>query len=384
MTPKAVFRTELRDSVIHRQRSLSFAPASAIDASKGLRPMQLELKYNLIVDAVSPGSPDRRPHLAVRTETFEVREFNSAQAPIAFRFRAQHRPQADEFRYDDESGLLYGRLGKLSNLAKFADNHGFNERYPTFPLQNGIYRSMAAGLIKHEHRATPFESLSRVDGDQAAHGRAKAEECVSGVAVVDGVMWRAVREPVFHVYRTNVGWKTELESDPSPRAGMDRRHFYFDLDHFEEMTEWKRYLSRVVGSAFTEDEFELGAAYVPRIDGYALDVEMAVRDLVERFSLFDPAKGEIAKKPVGRLDLLPLPLLEALVDARRYLAVPCEERTEAMHDAMIDLIERLPMLGEACGVNGLFAKERENAFHVEKWRNRPISLGNSLSIVPRR
>ncbi|MCS4088884.1 hypothetical protein [Rhizobium sp. BK176] len=204
-------------------------------------------------------------------------------------------------------------------------------------------------------------------------------ECMSNFIAADGWLWKKVNEPVFHLYRTNKGWKTTISTFPDPRIGSDRRHFHFGLHQYEEMLGWKARLTEVTGSPSTVDEFTAMDVYETTVDGYPIDIEFALLDLVEHF---DRTSRSIAPGNEGILSLttMPLPILDVFMRARRILEIPRQERDDEVHSAAVEMLESIPALIEAHpDYRVLFAKPSENAFQIEKWHARPISLVPTLS-----
>jgi hypothetical protein len=234
------------------------------------------------------------------------------------------------------------------------------------------------------HDGPEFElpDLEGVNSSDLDTANKAFDNCISQFVAADGWLWKRVQEPTFHLYRVNQGWKTTLSFAPNAKVGSDRRHFHFGLNQYNEMINWKARLSELTDRSASDDEFTAMDVYEPSIDGYALDLEFALVDLVERFSA---TSREIKSRPedVFSLPEMPLPVIDAFVRARRILEIPREERGEDVHASTVALLESIPEIIKAYPrYNVLFAKTSENAFHVDKWHSRPISIVPILSTGP--
>jgi hypothetical protein len=339
--------------------------------------MRLHLKYHFMARAPLHGVTAYRKIVAERQ--VEVAMRSDAQAPMAFVFKEQMQKMAHFYRFDQASGALFKRHMKAHAIdARNGDKH-FSPDYPTYITERmrhdrfaEIFGEEVAYYSVPEYELT---SLRDVNAADIAAADRVFDDCVSEfIGTDDGWVWRKVEEPVFHLYRTNHGWKTVLYSSPDPRIGSDRRHFHFGLGQYEEMLDWKEKLAELTGRAATEDEFTSMDVYEATRDGYAIDVEFALLDLIEHF---DRTSRSIApgNERILSLPSMPLPVLEVFVRARRILEIPREDRGDDIHAAAVELLESIPEIIEAHhDYKVLFAKPSENAYQIEKWHARPISL----------
>lgn len=328
-----------------------------------------------------------RQHLkVVDTKEVEIAERSDAQAPMAFVFKEQMQKTANYLRYDHSTGNLFLRHAKGQRMEARNASFEHDRDYPTYPMnkkRRQRFDEMFNG--EREYYRTPeyeLDSLRDVNKADLDAAEREFEECVSNFIAADGWLWKRVPEPVFHLYRVNQGWKTVLSFHPDPRIGSDRRHFHFGLHQYDEMMDWKARLADMTRRPATDDEFTSMDIYEASVDGYAIDLEFALDDLVQHFSetsrAIPPGQGRILSLPE-----MPLQVLETFTQARRILEIPRQERDDNVHVAAVSLLESIPEIIAAHPDYGmLFAKPSENAFQIEKWHSRPISIVPVLNSIP--
>jgi hypothetical protein len=314
----------------------------------------------------------------VASRDVDITERGDAAAPMAFVFKEEMQKTPHYLRYDHAAGALFLRHAKANLIEARNEKFEYDWDYPTYSMskrtEDKFHEIFGEGVNYYAAHRPEFDGLHKVNEVDIVAADRLLGECMSDFIAVDGWLWKKVPEPVFHLYRTNKGWKTTLSFDPDPRLGSDRRHFHFGLHQYEEMLDWKARLSEMTNRHGTVDEFTAMDVYEASIDGYAIDLEFALVDLVNHFSetsrSIRPGQGGILSLPE-----MPLPILDAFCRARRILEIPRGERDDAILAEAIDLLEAVPGLVEDHPEYGvLFAKPSENAFQIEKWHARPISL----------
>jgi hypothetical protein len=350
--------------------------------------MLLNLRYQFMAKAALTANADRAEvrtwRKVVSTRPAEIAERTDAQAPMAFVFKEQAQKTAHFIRYDVASGGLFLRQAKGNRMEARNETFESDLNYPTAAM-NKARRERYYELFETEEnyfRVPEYElsSLYTVDKTDIEAADRAFDACVASYISADGWLWRKVPEPVFHLYRTNEGWKTTLSFHPDPRLGSDRRHFHFGLHQYEEMLNWKAHLANLTQRHGTVDEFTSMDVIETSLDGYAIDLEFAMLDLVERFSA-SARSLPVDKRDLVDLPSMPLSVLDAFVRARRILEIPREQRDENVHAdavALLDSVEEIIM--EHLDYVYLFAKPSENAFQMEKWHARPISLVPSMTV----
>ncbi|MCV9964563.1 hypothetical protein OIU34_21985 [Pararhizobium sp. BT-229] len=348
--------------------------------------MRLSLRYQFMARAKNQFG-EHKYQKVVGTREVDVAERSDAQAPMAFVFKEQMQKTAHYLRYDHSTGGLFLRHAKGNRVEARYETFEHDRDYPTYPMNkklrerfSEIFGGEESYYRSHEYELSALKEIDKSDLDAADKA---FDDCLSNFIAADGWLWRRVPEPVFHLYRVNHGWKTTLSFHPDPRVCSDRRHFHFGLHQYDEMIDWKARLTEITERPATDDEFTSMGVYEASIDGYAIDLEFALVDLVQRFSetsrMIAPGQGGILSMPA-----MPLPVLDAFVRARRVLEIPREARDEDVHAETVALLESIPDIIEAHpGYGVLFAKPSENAFQTEKWHSRPISIVPVLNAEPR-
>lgn len=347
--------------------------------------MRLNLRYQFMARAIDEYGV--RQHLkVVDTKEVEIAERSEAQAPMAFVFKEQMQKTAHYLRYDHSAGSLFLRHAKANRLEARSASFEHDRDYPTYSMSykrrerfDEMFKGEREYYRNPEYELASLRDVNKADLDAAEKA---FEDCLSNFIAADGWLWKRVPEPVFHLYRVNQGWKTVLSSYPDPRIGSDRRHFHFGLHQYDEMMDWKARLTEMTQRPATDDEFTSMDIYEASVDGYAIDLEFALADLVQHFSetsrAIPPGRGGILSLPE-----MPLPVLDTFMRARRILEIPRSERNEDVHAATVSLLESIPEIVAAYPDYGmLFAKPSENAFQIEKWHSRPISIVPVLNSNP--
>jgi hypothetical protein len=353
--------------------------------------MRLNLRYQFMARALDPYG-ERQFLKVVDTKATEIVERSDAQAPMAFVFKEQMQKTPHYLRYDYATGDLFLRHAKGNRIeARNASIEARNasiehdQEYPTYAMskkRRERFEEVFDGdyIRTPEHEFSSLRDVNKADMDAAEKA---LEECMSNFIASDGWLWKRVPEPVFHLYRVNQGWKTTLSFQPDPRIGSDRRHFHFGLQQYDEMLDWKARVAEITQRPATDDEFTAMDVYEANVDGYAIDLEFALADLVARFSETSRAMRPGEWRTFLSLPEMPLPILDAFMRARRILEMPRGERDDNVHASAASLLESIPDIIAADPDYGvLFAKPSENAFQIEKWHSRPISIVPVLSSRP--
>jgi hypothetical protein len=371
----------LHPSQGHGKPEARLSVAVARDIQKGSLGdlvVQLNLRCQFMARAASTAGGDIGWKKVVTTRLVEIAERSDAEAPLAFVFREQMQRTPHYLRFDHAAGGLFLRYAKGNRVESRNDNFSYHWDYPTQRMTERTEEKFTEifGPEANFHRVPAHELdgfLSINERDLAAAERL-LDECMADFIAADGWLWKKVPEPVFHLYRTNKGWKTTLSTFPDPRLGSDRRHFHFGLHHYEEMLDWKARLSELTGSPATIDEFAAMDVYEATVDGYPIDIEFALLDLVEHFASTSRSIAP-GQEAILSLPTMPLQVLDVFFRARRILEIPREQRDDGVNAAAVDLLESIPDIIEAHpDYRVLFAKPSENALHIEKWHARPISL----------
>lgn len=341
--------------------------------------MHLNLRFHFMARAALRKGAEIEWKKFAATKGVDVVERNDAEAPMAFVFKEQMQKTPHYLRWDYKAGALFLRHAKCNRVEARNEHFPYDLDYPTRGMTKWNERRYAEafkteGNQFNFHTAIELDSLHSVNEADLALAHKMLGECMSDFIAADGWLWKKVPEPVFHLYRTNKGWKTTLSTSPDPRLGSDRRHFHFGLHQYEEMLDWKARLTELTGSPATIDEFTAMDIYEATVDGYPIDIEFALLDLVEHF---DTTSRSIApgNERILSLPTMPMPVLDVFFRARRILEIPRDQRDDDVHAAAIELLESIPeVIAAHPDYNVLFAKPSETAFQIEKWHARPISL----------
>lgn len=348
--------------------------------------MQIELPHIFLVRAslVKGRKIDWRKVEARSIADFPERD--DATAPMAFVFHRQREQTPLSIRYDHAKKGLFARKFKIKLMKEYlssSKNDALSLLIPTIEINRDTNRRVHDMVSEGGmHWESPWYSLSELDDINQKDLRiAQAEftNSMSNFIAADGWLWERIAEPMFRVYRSNEGWRTELSTQPEPRSGSDRRHFHFGLHQYQEMLDWKARMGEATNRPVSRDEFTSMGVYEPTADGYDLDLDFALLDMVSRFS---PTSRAVPPDAYELLSLpnMPLPVLNAFSKARHILSVPIDERGSRMNADIVELLESIPEILEAHPeYRAVFAKPAENAFHIEKWNERPISLGPSFN-----
>ena len=342
---------------------------------------QLRLHHNMLVRARGKAADGPVWVNAHALTAVDVAEGDDETTPMAFTFRRQPERKADLIRYEHSTGRLFLRVGTVKAAEGQELHWGVDYKYPTYYLNRAAderLRSLQAEGVKvygARYRESP-ELKDVVEPNRADVEKAYAElaECAAGWMVMDGYLWRAIPEPMFHVYRTNDGWKTALVTTPDGRIGSDRRHFHFGLGEYAELMSWKAHLSEITNRPSTEDEFVAHDVYAPSLDGYRVDLVFALDDIVSRFAkAADPIWG-----PGGKaLDYvgMPMPLFELFSDTRKLRHEAEVNWTDDLASDIADHLEKVnAFVGENPFYKDLFAKPSETSWQLDRWNSRPVSL----------
>ncbi|MBY3433896.1 hypothetical protein HFN89_07005 [Rhizobium laguerreae] len=346
--------------------------------------MHLNLRCQFMARAAQAKGGDIGWKKVVTTRAVEIVERNDVEAPMAFVFKEQMQKTPHYLRYDHAAGALFLRHAKGNRVEARNEHFSYDWDHPTqwmtkrseekFVEIFGPDSMIGFHVGFQSFHASELDGLHDVNESDLVAAEKLLAECMADFIAADGWLWKKVPEPVFHLYRNNVGWKTTLSFNPDPRIGSDRRHFHFGLHQYEEMLDWKARLSELTDRPGTADEFTSMDLYEASVDGYAIDLEFALVDLVQHFSTTSRSIGP-GQHGILSLPEMPLPVLDAFCRARRILEVPRAERDEGANAEAVELLEAIPDIVEAHpDYRNLFAKPSENAFQIEKWHSRPISI----------
>jgi hypothetical protein len=327
-------------------------------------------------------------HMLYARTPYEFPEGDDDRYPLAFSFRREPEKSPSLVRYDRETGQLYRRVGTLTGFNDESTER-YSDRYPTRALQRSVQRRVneltldgVTVLGGHIGRCIDRDQMpERLDRDDIAVGFRDFDAAMAQWMFMDRHLWVAGPEPVFRVSHTNDGWKTELRQAPSGQLGRDRKHFHFGLGQYEELLGWKEKLAEMTGRPSTRDEFAAFNVYEPRMDGYRIDLEFVLDDIVERFANHGHHSNV---KAVQALDLarMPHPLFDLFARTKYMRHEAYTDWSDNTAAAVVDLIDEIAaFVQENPQYAGLFAKPKENALHQEKWHARPISVMAALGFL---
>lgn len=328
-------------------------------------------------------------HKAITATEFDVPEGDNRRYPLAFSFQREAERSPTLIRLDQRSGRLFQRIGTLKG---FDDNQSmeYDERYPTKGLAWTVSRE-AENLERQGHvvnggsrREVELDWLRNnkiVNKQDLEQGFKAFQECMKGWMFMDKYLWKAVPEPMFHVYRTNDGWKTALVPAPHAHPGRDRRHYHFGLGQYDELISWKGRLSAMTNRPSTRDAFEAYNVYEATRDGYRVDLEFVLEDILERFSKASEMAVTLRKAPMD-FSKMPYPLFEMFARTRKLRN---DAEVNWSDDIAADIVELIDDVADFVETNPqyaeLFAKPKENALQQEKWHARPISVMATLGFL---
>lgn len=318
---------------------------------------------------------------AMAEDQFEIPEYGEAELPVLLKFgRVEKRPD-EIFRYLPQTGDLYRRLATVALVVKASPQHDWVA--PGRHVPEEMTRDLAVSPAQIKPESTIYmPAQNRLQGrdGKSSPAYSKSQAAMRGIVSRLGVVGKWVHvpadEPVVCLYRTSFGWKYALQTNPVYHAGGERRMFHFSVSQFDEAEEFRRQLAAELGGDMPDYELDIAQGYQPKWDGYALDVELACRDACFRLSA---AADTLAQRRYDRwdgggMDALPMPMLESYVALRRYLSLAPEDRVEDATENALDVLEELPVMAKAEGMPKAAARAVDNAWHIRKWRDRPVSI----------
>lgn len=355
---------------------------------------KISVIYNMLVRGQLGPHDEEEWLIAHTTADFEVLQGDDVRTPLAMTFRREPERYPSKYRYDHVTGRLFEKVATMRTMLE-TTNHNYDRKYPSVALNDAVYMRakdmIAAGTpVNGAHRASTsvdLSSLYDVNPADVKAGQEAAEKCMADWLIAEGAMWKVIPEPIFHVYRTNDGWKTALVpyhegSDVYGQLGRDRRHFHFGMGEYEELMTWKAHLSEVTHRPSTRDEFVAFDVYEPKVEGMPIDLKASVGDILARFEKACDLKHVQVRKPLDFISM-PMPLLDLFHETRRLHE---EAKTGWSDDLAGRIVAHLEGVAEFVAENPackeLFAKPSENAYHVERWHSRPISLMTDMSFAP--
>lgn len=304
--------------------------------------------------------------------------------PMAFTFRRQPERSPLKIRYDRDGNRLFMRMGTVKSILS-TERAYCDYRYPTYAIINAndrkamMMHNSNERIGGHEFGSMcRLESLRSPNKHDVQEGYRAFEQCVSEWMIMEGCFWKAIPEPVFGVYRTNEGWKTVLSPTVDGRLGHDRKHFHFGLGQYEELISWKEHLAHVTQRPATEDEFVSMEVYEPHRDGYRIDLQFLLADVLTRFKKAEDPLWGIDGKALDYVSM-PMPLLDLFHRTRTLEAAAHADWSDDLAASIVRLGEDISeFVSENPKYKALFAKPSENDMHLEKWFSRPIGLAVNI------
>lgn len=193
-------------------------------ARKGMSAVRIEFRYPAVLTYQATSRQLPRHHVSTRLAQVEVQEISSQDAPEVISWTPEGSGRTVSFR------LINGKVCGLMNANLSHASCRTGEDYPTQPLValalarlKSIVAEKGPSFVLgdfHDPARWPYA------GDNW-HPQAHAEDvtewesyfaaCVADMALVDGQLWRATKEPMVVVYRNTAGWQTALT--PGSRSG---------------------------------------------------------------------------------------------------------------------------------------------------------------------
>lgn len=287
--------------------------------------------------------------------------------------------------------LVDGKIFGLMNTNLASATCRTSEDYPTLPLVLKALERLRAVVAEKgpSFMRGEFSDPTRwphEPGD-SWHSQAEAEDilewerlfdaCVSDMAVVDGQLWRATREPLVVVYRNTAGWQTALTQDIS--FTQDLQRFHFTADRWAEAQEFCRAMGDAFGRPSFVGEFRFDPVWSPERDANTGDL-LALAARFERHISRGTAERANKRMEYGAVKPrvtwhdLPAGLFRAYGEIRRILEVRESDVGDAEATALVENFEAILLMSERTGLSWLALQPEAIRAHIEKWNARPIEL----------
>lgn len=357
--------------------------------------MRLEFYYPLLVRKNGRSKAAQLEYWAAEEKVeVDVAEADDASLPVAFTFKRQHRSGKYVYRIDEETGRLFTPVRKLEHFHP-VDVGFYGADHPQRPLWEAYSDRcdelrarpgatvffpardpLSSDYFRGRYRLSEVENVNQGDVD---HWRGEFRRNVDSLRIIKDWIWATVPEPYFHLYRTQIGWKVELESEPWSHR-ISSPGYFFSLDRFEEMTAWQAYLAELTGSPASADLLEMTGRFEPSGDGYALDADLLLRDAMRGFE----SALDLGNNTAVPLASIPQEALELYVRMGRLAAVAPADRSDDQRTEIVALVAEVYELSRLALFSRAFPKEWARPLHAEKWAGRPISLMDEMfpSISP--
>jgi hypothetical protein len=197
------------------------------------------------------------------------------------------------------------------------------------------------------------------------------------MAMVDGQLWRAAREPFAVVYRNTSGWQTALTENISFKQDLQR--FHFPADRWTDAQEFCMTMAAADGKPFFAGEFFSDPGWSSERDTLVYDL-LAIANRLERH-----ISRAVAGKATKRTDYgslkprltwhdLPTWLFSSYAEIRRILDMNVDCVGEAEAIALVDCFETILTNSEQPGLSWIPLQPEAIRAHIEKWNSRPIEL----------
>ncbi|MCZ7861338.1 hypothetical protein O9X98_08010 [Agrobacterium salinitolerans] len=346
--------------------------------------MRIEFRYPAVLTYQATSRQLPRHHVSTMLAQVEVQEISSQDAPEVISWTPEGSGRTVSFR------LIKGKVCGLMNANLSHASCRTGEDYPTQPLV-----ALALARLKS---IVAEKGPSFVLGDfhdpakwpcagDNWHPQAHAEDvtewennfaaCVADMAIVEGQLWRATREPLVVVYRNTAGWQTALTQEVS--FGQDLHRFHFPVDRWEEAQEFCSAMAERAERPAFLGTFSTDAAWSAEREPNAGDL-LALAARLERHISRGAAnkawkKGAFgAVKPNVMWHDLPSALFLAYGGIRNVLALPESSVGEREAAELVEHFEAIMSLSERSGLSWLALQPEAFRTHIEKWNSRPIEL----------
>jgi hypothetical protein len=203
-------------------------------------------------------------------------------------------------------------------------------------------------------------------------------DCVSGITLVEGELWRAVPDPLVVVYRNTSGWQTSVSHEVS--FSQDLHKFHFPADRWEEAQDFCRQLARNTNRPVFAGGFVYDPSWVPMRDTDFAELREIASRQVSHINRNTSARAKIKTIGLGQIrpkltwNDLPTELFNIYVALRNVLDVPAALFGEAEASTAVEYFERLLRLSDLPGLSWLALQPDAVRAHIEKWAARPIEF----------
>lgn len=346
--------------------------------------VRLEFRYPAVLTYQATPRQLPRHHVSTRLAQVEVREVGAQDAPEVIRWTPEGSAKTVSYR------LINGKVCGLmnANLANAPCRTG--EDYPTQPLVALALARLRSVVAEKGPSFVLGEFHDPARWQYAGenwHPQACAEDvtewesnfaaCVADMAVVEGQLWRATKEPLVVVYRNTAGWQTALTQEVS--FGQDLQRFHFPADKWAEAQDLCRDMAERAERPAFLGRFSTDPAWTPEREANAGDL-LALAARLERHISRGAADKAWKKGPFGSVKPhimwhdLPSALFQAYGGIRTVLDLPESSVGEREEAELVEHFEAIMSLSERSGLSWLALQPEAFRTHIEKWNSRPIEL----------